>query len=534
MWRLLIVDDEPYIVDGLIDLFNEMPELDVELFKAYSAIEAMEWLNRTKIDIVLSDIRMPHTSGIELQRMVFQKYPYCKFIFLTGYDEFDYIQAALRSGSVDYVLKTEYDEAIVQAVIKAIDAIKEEIYSRQFMNEARDRLNMALSVLQKEYLLSFLEGDITAVELKSSQMKELQIELELDVAYFLVVARVDSWNEELPYADRTLLLFAIQNIVTEFFQGASSPVCQQIIIDSRNLLWYIRSERTSQFVLAVLETIQNTCRELLKLTVSFVASSKSVAWKDMHLIYYRLRKILGFSYGVNEGILLADNRNTLSQSELRDEGKASDVRRQLKQLKLLEDCLENNEQQQFNHIYSELLSQLYSTSNLSGMLEMYYSTCTMLLSYTNKWGLNIDIDFALLHTGQMELKEVMLELQQAANQLFQVKHTELAERTIGVVEQINQYIEEHLDGDLSLTQLAEIVHLNPSYLSRLYKQSAGISLSEYINEVKLDKCRQLLRQPFMKIHEVGSAVGFYSPPYFTRFIKKMVNMTPQEFRDSLK
>lgn len=532
MWRLLIVDDEPYIVDGLIELFHEMPELELELFKAYSAIEAMEWMNRTKIDIVLSDIRMPHTSGIELQQAVGKQWPYCKFIFLTGYDDFDYIQAALRSGSVDYVLKTEYDEAIVGAVEKAIEALKEDMRSHHFMKQARERLNMALSVLQKEYLLPHLEGDITAAQLKNSQMQELQIELDLGTSYYLVIGRVDHWEDKLSYADRTLLLFAIQNIAAEYFQGAASQVCQQLLIDSRNLLWYIRSERSGQFMLAILETIQNTCRELLALSVSFVVSSKPVEWEEMHLVYYRLRKLLGLGFGHHQEMLLTDDSSTLSSSELTDEEKESDVRRQLKKLALLADCLENGQQQQFNQVYSEMFA-LFS-SNFSGKLEMYYTTCSLLLSYTNRWGLDINLDFALLHTREPELDAVMLELQQAANQLFEMKQTELAERTMGVVEKINQYIEQHLDGDLSLTQLAEIVHLNPSYLSRLYKISSGISLSEYINEVKLNKCRELLRQPYLKIHEVGSAVGFYSPPYFTRFIKKMVNMTPQEFRDSLK
>lgn len=532
MWRLLIVDDEPYIVDGLDELFNELPELELEIFKAYSAIEAMEWMNRTKIDIVLSDIHMPHTTGIELQQAVAKQWPYCKFIFLTGYDDFDYIQTALRNGSIDYVLKTEYDDAIVDAVKKAIDELKDDMQSHHFMKQARERLHLALSILQKEYLLPHLEGDITTSQLKSSQMKELQIELELDLSYYLVIGRVDYWDDKLSYADRTLLLFAIQNIAAEYFVGASSQVGQQLLIDSRNLLWYIRSERSSQVMLAILETIQNTCRELLKLSVSFAVSSAPVEWSEMHLVYYRLRKIIGLGLGHRQEMLLIDDRAILHPQDMTDEEQESDVRRQLKRLALLTDSLENGQQQQFNQVYSELMT-LFS-ANFSGKLEMYYTTCSLLLAYTNRWGLDINLDFALLHTRESDLDAIMLELQQAANELFEIKQTELAERTMGVVEKINQYIDRHLDGDLSLTQLAEIVHLNPAYLSRLYKISSGISLSEYINEVKLNKCRELLRQPYLKIHEVGSAVGFDSPPYFTRFIKKMVNMTPQEFRDSLK
>lgn len=532
MWRLLIVDDEPYIVDGLVELFSELPALELELFKAYSAVEAMEWMKRTKIDIVLSDIRMPHMSGIELQREISQQWPNCKFIFLTGYGEFEYIQSALRSGTVDYVLKTEYDEAIVDAVLKAIAELQEDRRSQHFIQQARERLNMAHAVLQKEYLLPHLEGDIAASQLQGSQLEELQIQLDLGSPYYLVIGRIDHWEDTLSYADRMLMLFAIQNIAAESFQAVSTQACQQLQINARQLLWYIASDRTVQYVLAVLENIQNTCRELLKLSVSFAVSSAPVQWSEMHLVYHRLNKKMALGLGHRQEMLLTDGSAVLSDTDLLAEAEESDVRRQLKRLGALADCLENGQQEQFHAIYTELLTML--DSNISGKLEMYYTACALLLSYTNRWGLQLNLDFTMLHPRGPELDAVLLELQQAANQLFQLKQTELAERTLGVVEKINQHIEQHLDGDLSLTQLAELVHLNPAYLSRLYKTSSGVSLSEYINEVKLKKCRELLRKPYMKIYEVGSAVGFYSPPYFTRFIRKMVNMTPQEFRDSLK
>jgi two-component system response regulator YesN len=57
--RLLIVDDEPYTVDGLYEMLSEIPQLELDLYRAYSAEEAMQRLTRNMMDIVLSDIRMP-------------------------------------------------------------------------------------------------------------------------------------------------------------------------------------------------------------------------------------------------------------------------------------------------------------------------------------------------------------------------------------------------------------------------------------------------------------------------------------------
>ena len=90
MYRLLIVDDEYQIVDWLYELFRGIPYLDLDICKAYSGSEALEWLNRTKIDIVITDICMPGIDGLELADRIYKNWPFCKLIFLTGYDEFDF------------------------------------------------------------------------------------------------------------------------------------------------------------------------------------------------------------------------------------------------------------------------------------------------------------------------------------------------------------------------------------------------------------------------------------------------------------
>jgi two-component system response regulator YesN len=90
-----------------------------------------------------------------------------------------------------------------------------------------------------------------------------------------------------------------------------------------------------------------------------------------------------------------------------------------------------------------------------------------------------------------------------------------------------------LSEDLSLTKLGELVYLNPVYLSRLYKQTTGIGLSEYVTQVRLDKANVLLKETNMKIQDIAAAVGFESAAYFSRFFKKEMHVTPNEYRESV-
>lgn len=101
------------------------------------------------------------------------------------------------------------------------------------------------------------------------------------------------------------------------------------------------------------------------------------------------------------------------------------------------------------------------------------------------------------------------------------------------VARVIKYIEENTDQDLSLIMLADVAYLNPSYLSHLFKTETGMTISEYIKDVRMARCKRMLADPKYHIHEVARAVGFDNASYFTRFFKKMTGMTPQSYRQQL-
>ncbi len=100
-----------------------------------------------------------------------------------------------------------------------------------------------------------------------------------------------------------------------------------------------------------------------------------------------------------------------------------------------------------------------------------------------------------------------------------------------IIDIIHRYIEQNLQEDLSLVHLAGIVYLNRTYLSRLYKQMTGVSLSYYITEAKLNKAKQLLAETEDKIQDIAVFSGFESASYFAHLFKRVAGMTPREYRD---
>lgn len=95
---------------------------------------------------------------------------------------------------------------------------------------------------------------------------------------------------------------------------------------------------------------------------------------------------------------------------------------------------------------------------------------------------------------------------------------------------LNTYIQYHLSADLSLNRLADYVHLHPVYLSRIYKETTGQSLSDYILQVKMAEAKKLLSKSSMSVIKISKALGFASDNYFCRWFRKNAHITPQKYR----
>lgn len=96
------------------------------------------------------------------------------------------------------------------------------------------------------------------------------------------------------------------------------------------------------------------------------------------------------------------------------------------------------------------------------------------------------------------------------------------------------YMQEHLsDPGLSLTSVSEHIGLSSIYFCNLFHREEGISFNEYLNRERIEKARQLLADPSLKIYEVSYAVGYGNPKYFNFIFKKLVKLTPSEYRKTL-
>lgn len=96
--------------------------------------------------------------------------------------------------------------------------------------------------------------------------------------------------------------------------------------------------------------------------------------------------------------------------------------------------------------------------------------------------------------------------------------------------QVEKYIRAHYNEELTLNTLADLVYLNPNYLSGIFAQTTGCTLNRYIKQIRMEKAQELLLNTNMKITDISQAVGYPNPSYFCKSFQKLYGTTPERFR----
>ncbi len=550
MYRLLIVDDEAIIADGLCEVLGNIREVELDVYKAYSGQEALNLLNRTRIDIVLTDICMPEITGLQLLETIRSKWPECRVIFLTGHSEFEYVYTAIQNEGVSYILKTEGYNKIIETVINTAGKIEEDLKKSALVKQAQEQIITTKGLLQTIYLRAMLNDELSLTEIRQQQFDELEIPLLVKRPVVMLAGRIDDIPKGTPYSVKSGWFLNIKYIADKYL--SSKTRFAYLNHDNSTLVWFIQPATEEgqpgegawndmlTFIKGVAELMQESFWNSTGKSISFVLDDTHVGWKELQNRYFTLKMLLNYKIGKGEGRLFSDT--TLLEKDLQN---SSVMGRELPNRHRTDDLaelLENGTKEDFLACLDKLTEKLLKSQSIHDIaaVEQYFSIALAILSYINKWNLTEKIAFKISMYQLMNLeyheswKYAVEYLKQLGTILFEIQEGEEEKRAQDVIGIVQKHINDnlHLQDEVSLIRLAEIVYFNPSYLSRLFKQVTGTNLSDYISDCRIRKAKKLLENPDFKIHEISEAVGYLSATNFARFFKKVTSMTPQEYRDS--
>lgn len=553
MFRLLIVDDEAIIADGLYEVFQNQTHLELDVYKAYSGTEALALLDRTRMDIVLSDIRMPGMDGLEMMKEIRLRWPKCRIIFLTGFNEFDYVYTAIQYENVNYLLKTEGYPKVIETVEQTVAEIEKNLKFDQIVQKASEQLDAMKYLLQTDYLNSFILGELSREEINPAQFSELGIPLDASEPAVLLLGHMDDFPKNVSYSDKSRLLYGIKLIVEQYLPEQIPFI--HFATEHAYLLWIIQVRRqgssgdepevlrngpgdTLNYIKESLDLIQAACQESVGILLSFALDNAPRPWKDLPESFVALKMLLSNPIGQGAGMLLTDKKDIAGTSAA--QGKSGLNRNLLDQLAESLDYGKRDSFMEGLNLVTKELEQAGSLHDMSAW-EIYHAVALIFVSYIKRWNLTEKIAFEiglyklLRYDGHESWPQAVDYLRQLAAILFDLQNTDKEQRAQDVIEIIRKHVTDniHNPDEVSLIRLADLLYFNPSYLSRLFKQIAGTNLSDFISDVRIKKAKLLLERPEMRISDVAEAVGYGTTTNFTRFFRKVTHMTPQEYRDHL-
>ncbi|SEA61076.1 helix-turn-helix domain-containing protein [Paenibacillus sp. 276b] len=524
MYRMLIVDDEIHAVEGILSGVN-WEKLSIKtVFTAYTAKQAKELFKREHIDIMICDIEMPQTSGLELTEWVGERYPKTETIILTCHADFGYAKQAIQLGSLDYILKPVPFAELELVIEKAKEKIDKESemdqYSRfghyWFKNQP-----MLIERFWQDILNQTVPSISNAVRLAAAERNIPYLE---EMVFIPILISIQRWHKPLSLREEKILEYGLKNSAEEIFLELSQDGLI-IALNNRRML-AVLSVEASQILSLDLETISkkyiDDCSRYFYCDISCYIGQNVQAHEMLGMVN-KLNEMDRNNVAYSNKVFMLSKSPTHSSKYAPANITLWSV--MLKEGAFDEVCAEaskylNNLEKEFlnadllNRLYQDFQQMMFYVLQSKGIQANHlYSD-----AYSQELGLNAPCSVSDL------LEWVIHMISKAKEYVMSL------EKSQSVVEKVIQYIQIHISEDLPREEIANQVFLNPDYLTRIFKKQTGMSISEYMFKERLRLAQELLAKTELPISAVATQIGYANFSHFSRMFKKHTSMNPNEFR----
>ncbi|WP_246358550.1 response regulator [Paenibacillus phytorum] len=534
LYRIVIVDDEAEVREGI----KESIEWDRHGFECIgdyrNGKEALEAISELKPDLVLSDICMPFMDGIELTRQIHLNYPYIKVIILTGHDEFDYAQKALRLKVHDFIVKPITANELRSLLDKVKIEMDKEAENRENLSHLKMQLHQSLPLLRERFLEQLING--TLRDLKIQERFEYFSLPLISPPYLVVAIDIDDLDEikkERWQNDPELFRYAAFNIVQEVMEGKDVIVFRTreeriIVIFSGEA-----EEGLNETAINLSEVIRFCIEKYLKFTVTVGVGKLCSTLNELPFSYKGAISALDyrFLHGKNRVISILDMEGANKPAQQLD----------IEWNRRFSTLIKTGTFEEAQILIGQLISKL--KDSLMSLGACYLQIQAIIIAIMTMIHELVGDDSAHFKGHEILLEDInrfktLDEIETWLNTICKEAISYISEQrndqTKMQVLSVIAYIEKHYsDENLTVDDLCRHVHLSKSYFSTVFKQHKEQTIMEYVTRVRIEKAKDLLQHTPMKSYEVASKVGYGDPQYFSVLFKKNTGTTPTEYREKL-
>ena len=525
MIKVLIVDDEPFIRQGL-KILIDWEQYGYEVVgEAANGIEAIKELEVKDIDLIIVDIKMPEMNGLELIEYVRgNMLNEVKFIVLSGYYEFEYAKKAIKCNVTDYILKPINKEEL----IKVLSAFKEE-YIKQEQQHITQKIND--KVIYDRYLNEIMHGkcnDSNLAYIKryqnfSSELRYMIIEINYSNDNEINVSDGEKREQQLIFYQNVIEWLG-ENFYNVTIDIGQSKGCYDIgfIYDKRLAKENGMSE--NEYILS----FKTHMKQIQKYDFFIYIGQKVNSLEELALSYKSATVARLFSdFSIENNITYYDEMAKKKELSCNAGKRYMDY--------LIHEIEDNNQEEIINCVDKIYASFREHKINLDIIkININYLLCN-LINIAKELDSEVDQEEVMQYISSISfeqmisrgsanhLKDFSLVFAEYLNQLRQNSFQ-------GILNQIDKEISEHYMEKLSLKYLSEKYYINSAYLGQIFKKQYNVSFKDYLNAYRIEKAAELLKRSDDKIYKIAEKVGYNNTDYFINKFVQVKEKTPLQYR----
>jgi two-component system response regulator YesN len=520
MYHYIVVDDESIIRKGTIKKLEPIQNEAQCIGEASNGKEALELIQLKNPDIVITDMNMPILDGIDLLSELTKSYPEIRIIVISGFKDFTYMKQAITASAVDYILKPFSKTEIQRSVLAAIHQLEDNISLQNKITTNESEAEAAKYTYYIQMLKNLILGyhseleEITSKRLKFINDRHNLIVITIHSTKGINNKVIENFINVNGFGDLALYLQHVQNnyigMIVLFLseQGTVKPLslCQQII-NSITTLFDSNLNNLSFGISATHSDLKNLHEAYLE--TIYALNTKKIGDNSNYFIFQQKKDELStpFQWNKSEELLFRIEAGMTDVIEplLNDLFSLFESNSDLTYGDVKYYCFKLSDQVKF--IMKQYYEQIQPTSVSSSMQNVLNSMFSL-----------------------SEIKSYYLQFYQNLSKSLKDKSIYSTDDTI---EKIKIYVQRNYKNDLSIEFISSLFYLNRSYCSHIFKEKTGQNFVDYMNSVRIDHAKKLLKSTDKKMYQISKLVGYDNVKYFFRIFKKSTGMTPEQYRNQI-
>ncbi len=537
MLKVFLVEDESIVREGLRDNIPWQQYGYEFVGEASDGEMALPLIQKTKPDVLLTDIKMPFMDGLSLSKLVHQEFPEMKIIIISGYDDFEYARGAILVGAEQYLLKPITRAALQKALAELKTKIETEReqknYQEKFQSEAREYEQFS----RTDFFVKVFEGRMPVQDMYEEAAK---LSLKINAPCYNIL--LFSLQEKRTAEDR--------GTESEGFARKREELLHYFIRYPENLVfrWNVNTygvlikgsaAQMQELGARCLENVDRICHPAEDLLDWYVALGEPVERLSLLAECYSKANHL-FAYRFLRPQLHVFTVETMGRivPEKEEGGSIRDIDPAKMEAELIRDFLlqgARDEVADFVENYLLAVGEALQSAMFRNYLTLHVYFAAV--SYVESLGcgreelLRLLNDGGLTPEGQYDVDALPDYLCGLIERAMELRDRESDNQSKHILKKALTYIEENYSQEsLSLNSVAGEVNVSANYFSAIFSRAMQVTFVEYVTGKRMDKAKRLLRQTQMHTGEIAMEVGYKDPHYFSFVFKKTQGCTPREYR----